>query len=182
MTLTINELHQHIVKNIQGVFSESDMQILKTEIEKLKPGEVYVEVGVDEGRSARTSFEYADPGVIKIWIDINNVDPIPSYSIGRGAWMQKEKMVGLNINNFFVHGDNKEFAKIFNLPVALIFIDGFHNYDSVKGDTLIWEPKIKPGGVMLFHDYDHPETKQWLDEHFGDNKQNVNGKIIKVQK
>ena len=91
---TIPELDQYIAQHIQGVFSQADMTVLKTEIEKLQPGQVYVEIGVDEGRSARVAHEYAHPEVFKMWIDINNVDH-HEKSIGRGKWMQQEGIVGI---------------------------------------------------------------------------------------
>src|SRR3990167_4816507 len=142
------------------------MQSLKEEIEKLKPGNIYVEVGVDEGRSARTAHEYAHPDVFKLYIDIHDVDPHP-VSIGRGKWMEQEGMVGIGKKGFFVHGDGDEFAKFFVKPfVNLMFLDPHHDYESIKSCTLAWEPLVKKDGVMLFHDYDHPDTKRWLDEHY----------------
>ena len=181
---TIPELDQYIAQYIQGVFSQADMAVLKTEIEKLQPGQVYVEIGVDEGRSARVAHEYAHPEVFKMWIDINNVDH-HEKSIGRGKRMQQEGMVGIGHRGFFVHGDGDEFAKLirtfFNKQfVDLIFIDGHHDYESVKENTLFWEPFMKKGSVMLFHDYDHPETARWLDKYYGDKKEVFHGKVVKV--
>ena len=36
--------------------------------------------------------------------------------------------------------------------VALIFVDGSHDYDEVKLDLELWTPKMKDGGCMAFHD------------------------------
>lgn len=181
--MTVSELDEHIRKYIQGVFSQADMEVLKREIEKLKEGDVYVEVGVDEGRSARVAHEYADPGVYKIWIDINNVDP-HEKSIGRGKWMQQEGMVGIRRKGFFIHGDADMFSWMiqrFIKPfISLLYIDGHHDYTSVKANTLNWERYVKKGGAILYHDYDHPETKMWIDEHHGDKKEVFHGKVVKV--
>ena len=35
----------------------------------------------------------------------------------------------------------------------IIFIDASHKYEDVKDDIRVWEPKLKKGGYMLFHDY-----------------------------
>lgn len=181
----VEELNTYIQQYIQGVFSEADMMVLKEEIEKLKPGDVYVEIGVDEGRSARTAHEYADPAVYKLYIDINNVDP-HSASIGRGKWMQQEGMVGIGKKGFFVHGDADEFAPIFHEIFGfcdLIFLDPHHDYESIKSATLKWEKMVRPGGTMLFHDIDHPETLQWLNDHYGEGKwEALHGKVGRIRK
>lgn len=180
---TPNELHLYILQYIQGVFSELDMQVLKEHIEKLKPGDMYVEVGVDEGRSARVAHEYAHPDVYKLYIDIHNVDP-HQQSIGRGKWMEQEGMVGIGKKGFFIHGDGDLFTAL--LPdnsVSLCFLDPHHDYESIKSCTLAIEPKMKKGSVMLFHDIDHTETRKWLDDHYGKNKwQERHGKVGVVQK
>lgn len=185
MALTPHDLHLHITKHIQGVFSELDMEVLRDEIKKLQSGDVYVEVGVDEGRSARVAHEYADPDVFKLYIDIHNVDPHP-LSIGRGKWMEQEGMVGIGKKGFFIHGDADLFPNwiMSKHPfVNLIFLDPHHDYESIKSATLAWEPFVMPGGTMLFHDTDHTETHQFLDDHFGKgNWENHHGKVGIVRK
>lgn len=36
--------------------------------------------------------------------------------------------------------------------VDILHIDGMHDYDSVKRDYDTWSPKVKDGGIILFHD------------------------------
>ena len=179
---TVDDLLDYINKYIQGGFWGNDARVLKEELEKLKPGDVYVEIGVDEGKSARVAHEYAPEGVYLVFIDIHNVDP-HSKSIGRGKWMEQEGMVGIGKRGFFVHGDADEFAAKFNPPVNLLFIDGHHGYEDVRKNTLRWETKVVHGGTILFHDTDYTDgVPKWLDDHYGKGKwENCHGKVGRVK-
>jgi predicted O-methyltransferase YrrM/glycosyltransferase involved in cell wall biosynthesis len=43
-------------------------------------------------------------------------------------------------------------AQKFTEPIELIFVDGLHEYESVKADFEAWFPKVIEGGIMAFHD------------------------------
>lgn len=52
-----------------------------------------------------------------------------------------------------------------------VFVDADHSYEGSKRDSVIWLPKVKPGGYICGHDYNHPkigEVKKAIDELFGD--------------
>lgn len=182
---TIDELSAHIEKSIQGMFGPADMLIMKAEIEKLEPGDIYLEIGVDEGRSMAVASHYAKPGVFIVGVDIHDVPPVAPHTIGRGPFAEQEGVIGFEKRGFFVHGDADEFAGVWTRPINLIFIDGGHDYEEVKKNCLRWEPFMAPGSVMLFHDIDYaaPGVKEFLNDHFGEGKwEALHGKIGRVQK
>ncbi len=37
--------------------------------------------------------------------------------------------------------------------LALVFIDGAHDLESVRQDIAAWKPKVRPGGLLAGHDY-----------------------------
>lgn len=182
--MKVLELSQYIVDRIQGMFGPADMEVMKTEIEKLESGQVYLEIGVDEGRSMAVAHHYAKPGVYIVGVDFHDVPP-HSLSMGRGPFAEKEGIIGFGKRGFFVHGDADEFAALWCPPINLLFIDGGHDYEEVKQNTLKWEPHVADGGVILFHDIDYkaPGVMAWLNDHYGEgNWENLHGKIGKVQK
>lgn len=51
-------------------------------------------------------------------------------------------------------------------PVDLLYIDGDHVYEAVRADFEAWWPRVRPGGLVMFHDYDerHPGVRQFVNE------------------
>lgn len=43
-------------------------------------------------------------------------------------------------------------AKVWNKPISLLWIDGDHDFESVKKDFLLWEKHLIKGGVIAIHD------------------------------
>lgn len=179
---TIDELDKYIASFIQGGFGQADMAVMKEECEKLKPGDVYVEIGVDEGRSARVAHEYCPEGVYKIFIDIHDHGPVPNVTVSRAVFMEQEGMVGLRKKGFYIHGDADEFATLLLVPVSLLFIDGHHSCKDVEKNTKMWNHLVKKGGTIIYHDIDHPGVLEHLNTYYGKGKwENCHGKIGRVR-
>lgn len=176
--MTIPELDKHIASYIQGGFGQGDMEVLKKEIEKLSPGDLHVQIGIDEGRSLRVAHEYAKLGVYIVGIDIH--DPTNTPNLNRSQFMEQEGMVGLGKRCFYIHGDADELAKVWDRTIDLLFIDGHHGYEDVKRNHDMWIDLVRKGGVILFHDIDHPGVFEFLDKHYEGKWENTNGKIGKV--
>lgn len=65
-----------------------------------------------------------------------------------------------------IKADTAATAKAWTTPIDLLFIDAGHKYDEVLADYRAWAPKVKPGGVIAFHDYreKHPGVTLCIDE------------------
>lgn len=48
-------------------------------------------------------------------------------------------------------GDSKDIGRQFHYPADMVFVDGDHW--GAAGDIAAWRDKIRPGGIMVFHDY-----------------------------
>lgn len=76
----------------------------------------------------------------------------------------------------FVVADSKYLK--FDQLAHLVFVDGDHCYEGVKGDIDNWTPRIPVGGIIIFHDY-RPQprdekrlegVRRAIDEWYGTNK------------
>lgn len=56
-----------------------------------------------------------------------------------------------------LRGNSVDMAKrVPDASLALVYVDGDHSYEGVLNDITAWLPKVAPGGVMAFHDYENP--------------------------
>lgn len=117
-----------------GAFSTFDMDVVEPEVARLEPGQTYLEVGVDRGKSLSVARMVAQPGVQVVGVDLRE-DP---------------GVVGTR----FLRGDSIELAKTWEGEIDVIFIDADHSYEGCKADIDAWYPHMTKDGVMLFHDCD----------------------------
>lgn len=120
-----------------------------------------VEIGVRWGTSTNSflygisAIERKNPNVKLYSIDINDCS---------GAVSDKNLLKYWE----FIQGDSKEVVKNWDKgDVDVLLIDGAHDYESVKEDYRLWEPFVKEGGIILFHDVIWPHkgvTKFFWDE------------------
>lgn len=47
--------------------------------------------------------------------------------------------------------------------IDVLYIDGAHDSTSVARDTVLYVPMVKPGGLVIFDDYAHPDVRRGVD-------------------
>src|SRR3990167_966163 len=123
-----------------GAFSSFDMACIYPALIKSSKDDVYLEVGVDKGKSLAFARKYFKGDVFGIdQYDYNDV-------------------LGVN----FWHMTSNEAVKIWTLPINVLFIDGDHTYQVVKDDWDNFSPFVVKGGRVFFHDADSGEVEEFV--------------------
>jgi predicted O-methyltransferase YrrM len=115
-----------------------------------------VEFGINNGRTAKALLEYV-PGILTYI----GVDVPPEYITAKevqrrevppvvGELVQDDPRVRLLV----MPGGSQTLTER-NLPsvVDAVFIDGDHSKDGVEHDTLLALQCVRPGGIIIWHDY-----------------------------
>lgn len=62
-------------------------------------------------------------------------------------------------------GNSLDWAKVWTIPLDMAYIDGAHDYMAVRDDLRAWKQHVKPGGVLVAHDYGfYPGVTRAVDE------------------
>lgn len=137
---------------------------------------VIVELGGEYGRSA-AEFAWATQGFD---YQIITIDQFPTNHPVVGdllaTYTRHLKAAGLFDRVITYRSDSSAFApRMQDASLDILLIDAAHDYNGVKRDIEAWWSKVKPGGVIIFHDYanehggqkhhySHYEVKQAVDE------------------
>ena len=145
-----------VAMGIPGQFGEKEAEYLY-HLAKRK-GNI-VEIGALFGRSTAILVQAAKAfGAHVTTVDpfykTPNTDLISSPEVWRGNLIK----VGLEPPDL-LHMESHKAASIYNEEISLAFIDGGHNYETVKQDIEDWTPKIKVSGLVVFHDMYMPHIK-----------------------
>lgn len=148
---------EHISHKIDGFCNFRDFY--RQIIQCIPDGGVFVEVGVYWGQSfAFAVVEGVNSGKK---IDFVAIDAWPDAWVSPEGWPMIEKfkheMAPLNGHFRYIRGGSAESAAHFaDGSVDFVFLDADHVYPRVYEDIHAWLPKIKPGGIIAGHDYNHP--------------------------
>lgn len=134
-----------------------------------------VEIGVLRGKLSSYLLGMHDKMTLSMVDRWSAADPEETYAIYGPGYAQmntvqitkcKDRAVG-SVQSY---GDR---AKVFHMlseeavdrqddaSFDLVFIDADHLYLAVQNDIKLWWPKVKSGGWIGGHDYDHPQWPDW---------------------
>lgn len=186
-----NDMEHFFIEKIMGAFSGFDMQAIKTGLDRLKDGDVYVEVGVQHGRSTYVAACMLPDGVKMTSVDIFDPPGTPGYMSRKEFWDE----YGLSERvNYINKPSNEAAAEWDGTPIDMMFIDADHSYEGVKLDVDSWAPYVKSGGYLYFHDADETSpgveqlvremgaSKEWTDMHFYRDSQENRTSMASVRK
>ena len=104
---------------------------------------IIINIGAERGTSTLAMLEERPDGYI-FSIDI---DPCEGeISNLRKARLDDKRVVR-------ILGHSQEVGELWPFWVAFIWVDGNHSYEGVRGDIESWLPRVRPGGIIAFHDY-----------------------------
>jgi predicted O-methyltransferase YrrM len=134
--------------------------------QKLKNGDIFVEIGSWLGQSAVFMAEKIKQRNLNVkfyTIDFFDSDEIKESSWEMTMEITKEKKIYEtylenieHVKDYIVTiiGNSKEVYKQFeDESIDYLFIDGDHTHEGFAQDIKLWYPKVKTGGIVSGHDY-----------------------------
>jgi predicted O-methyltransferase YrrM len=121
------------------------------EVLNLRARPTFVEVGVDQGRSASVIMQAIKTTGVDAFMIL--VDSWESVLIGNKA--KVETLAQANgIRHVILHMTSVEAAMaVADQSIDMILIDANHTESHPNEDCEAWLPKLKSGGIACFHDY-----------------------------
>jgi Methyltransferase domain len=115
-----------------------------------------VDIGVDYGF---TSFQLAKDFTGAQVIGVSDF----SMHADSETWVRSHLHLFPNLR--IIHGDTAAVGRSFGAPVDLVHVDWDHSYEAVRNDFEAWEPLVRLGGRILFHDtQSFPGVRKFFDE------------------
>jgi predicted O-methyltransferase YrrM len=152
---------------IQGWMEEADLRWLA---EKASTRKHIVEVGCWRGRST-TVLADNTPGTVFAVDHFQGSEehqPVDAPKLRRmfaeqmAEYIRASKVLVLDLPSVVAAAHCAKVYKSFDM----IFIDAFHDYESIKADLDAWAPLVSPGGLLCGHDVGHPPVERAVWEKF----------------
>ena len=161
----------HYYKNISGFFNFE--KIYSEQVEMAKDNFHFVEVGSFQGQSSSfMAVEIINSGkkikfdCIDTWTNSSKIlEPGDDNSLYMSFINNMQPVEG-----YFnpIPMSSVEASKLYeDHSLDFVYLDGDHEYESVKADILSWISKVKIGGTIGGHDYQMKSVSQAVHNIFG---------------
>lgn len=145
-------------------------------IAALPPGAVMVEIGTWKGKSAAfAGVEIVNSKKPIAFFTVDHFKGSPNHAdrpeivAGQLEAIARANLAPLKGVVTVLAMSSVEAAATFaDASVDFLFVDGAHDYDSVKADLLAWRPKLKPGALVAGDDANWRGVKEAAREVLGD--------------
>ena len=118
-------------------------------IEKIQP-RVIVEIGTYRGGSLRCWQACAvDDAVI---VGTDTLGTPPEVDANLQSWLKGKQRGCIFLGDMYSTEFRNKILNYINAPIDFLFIDGNHDMMSVISDYSFWEPYVRSGGLIGFHD------------------------------
>jgi len=141
------------VANIDGWLTEGQARLLHSNAATVAEGQAIVEIGSHHGRSTVVMATAKPDGIRLIAID-----PYDDPRWGGGApaldiFNDNLERRGLSADVEHLRAFGAEAGRTWHeQPVGMLFVDGAHDYPTVRADLEAWLTKLSPEAVVLMHD------------------------------
>ena len=138
--------------NAFGFLYPAELFLIQAIAKSLPSDAVMVCIGVGTGTGSLGMVEI-QPEAKVYSVDISEGGPNGGLKNERNAFENSGLPIPTQVlgNSQIVHQSWPEISG--NLPIDLLFIDGDHAETALQGDIDGWTPYVKPGGYVLYHDY-----------------------------
>jgi len=145
-----------IAHEIPGWLHDEDVELLYRSAMRVPAGSCIVEIGSWVGKS---TVVLAEGSLSGNKVPVYAVDPHEGgMEHAREGVLNTLQSFRSNIERFgvkeLVHEvvATSQSASMPSCPIGLLFIDGDHEYESVRMDFDLWVPHVISGGVVILHD------------------------------
>ena len=139
-----SDVQDRRIFRIKGFMAKDDLRWLYARAREVPEGGTVVEIGTLRGRSAAAWYQGLDGRGRLFCIDVWNEQGYYASFV----W----NMLDLGYMPNILRMSSQEAAQYFvDSSVDIVFLDGDH--DNVAHDIELWWPKLKPGGLMVGHDW-----------------------------
>lgn len=159
-------------QDIEGWFNFQD--IYDEAVRTFPSGSIFVEIGTYLGRSAAymgQAIKDSGKDILFYTIDTFAPDPaLPDKPIDARQRFQRS-INDLRLNDYVFSLEGKAVGvkhRFGPRQINFLFIDGAHDYETVKAEIETYLPKMNPNGTIAGHDYDYHEVKRAVNEVFGE--------------